>query len=267
MAQNLNVKVTGSGEKRLVLLHGLFGSANNLGQLARAFKEDYVVYSVDLPDHGKSPWLPEASVQVYAQALAAWLAENEIGQSRVIGHSLGGKVAMQLALDFPSLVERLVVLDIAPVAYCRRHDAVFGALNAVVEARAASRSEARAIMQPLLEDMRIVDFLLTSAHISNEGCVQWRFNLNGLSMGYESILGAISARSGGAKKFSGPTLVVRGELSDYITDESARAFSQLFSSFDMVTVSGAGHWLHQEEPAAVSAAARQFFDTEIWVPN
>ena len=98
MAQNLNVKVTGSGEKRLVLLHGLFGSANNLGQLARAFKEDYVVYSVDLPDHGKSPWLPEASVQVYAQALAAWLAENEIGQSRVIGHSLGGKVAMQSVL-------------------------------------------------------------------------------------------------------------------------------------------------------------------------
>ena len=99
MAENLNVKVTGSGDKRLVLLHGLFGSANNLGQLARAFKEDYVVYSVDLPDHGKSPWLSEASVQVYAQALAAWLAENEIGQSRVIGHSLGGKVAMQLALD------------------------------------------------------------------------------------------------------------------------------------------------------------------------
>lgn len=263
MAENLNVKVTGSGERRLVLLHGLFGSANNLGQLARAFKEDYVVYSVDLPDHGKSPWLSEASVQVYAQVLAAWLAENEIGQSRVIGHSLGGKVAMQLALDFPSLVEKLVVLDIAPVAYPSRHDAVFSALNAVREARVGSRSEARAIMQPLLEDIRIADFLLTSAHISSEGYVQWRFNLNGLRIGYESILGAISARCGRAKPFSGPTLVVRGELSDYVTDESARAFSPLFSSFDMVTVRGAGHWLHQEEPVAVSAAVRQFFDAEI----
>ena len=98
MAENMTVKVTGSGEKRLVLLHGLFGSANNLGQLARALKEEYDGHSVDMPDHGKSPWLSAASVQVYAQALATWLAENEMAQSRVIGHSLGGKVAMQSVL-------------------------------------------------------------------------------------------------------------------------------------------------------------------------
>ena len=129
MAENLHVKVSGEGEANLVLLHGLFGSANNLGQLARAFKGDHRVLSVDLPDHGKSAWLSSSSVETYSESVAQWLIENGIEHCKVIGHSLGGKVAMQLALDHPSLVERLVVLDIAPVAYPSRHDDVFNALK------------------------------------------------------------------------------------------------------------------------------------------
>ena len=261
MAENLHVKVSGEGASNLVLLHGLFGSANNLGQLARAFNEDHRVFSVDLPDHGKSAWLTDASVEAYSEAVATWLRNNDITQCRVIGHSLGGKVAMQLALDYPSLVERLVVLDIAPVSYPSRHDNVFSALRAVLAEQVTSRVEAKAVMAPLLDEPRVADFLLTSARVGEGGSIEWRFNLEGLQSGYANILGAISPANKVTGVFPRPMLVLRGELSDYVSDESGDEFSSFFSEVYVVTVSGAGHWLHQEEAEVVQKAVRQFFDT------
>ena len=261
MAENLHVKVSGEGASNLVLLHGLFGSANNLGQLARAFKEDHRVFSVDLPDHGKSAWLTYASVEAYSEAVATWLLNSGVEQCRVIGHSLGGKVAMQLALDYPSLVERLVVLDIAPVSYPSRHDNVFSALRAVLAEQVTSRVEAKAVMTPILDEPRVADFLLTSARASEDGSIGWRFNLEGLQSAYKKILGAISPTVRGTKVFPRPVLVLRGELSDYVSDDSGDEFSSFFSEVDVVTVSGAGHWLHQEEAEVVQKVVRQFFDT------
>lgn len=260
MAENLNVKVTGNGDSNIVLLHGLFGSANNLGQLARAFTDNHQVYSVDLPDHGRSPWLPASSVGVYAEVVADWLTRNEVRQSRVIGHSLGGKVAMQLALDYPSLVEKLVVLDIAPVSYPSRHDNVFKSLRAVLTGRVSSRTDARAIMVPLLDEPRVADFLLTSARLNDVGLIEWRFNLEGLQAGYANILGSIASNREADGTFQGPMLVLRGELSDYVDSDSGDEFLPQFPQVDVVTVSGAGHWLHQEEAQAVEKVVRHFFD-------
>jgi esterase len=260
VAENLHVKVSGEGASNLVLLHGLFGSANNLGQLARAFKDDCRVFSVDLPDHGKSAWLTDASVEAYSEAVATWLRNNDIKQCRVIGHSLGGKVAMQLALDHPSLVERLVVLDIAPVSYPSRHYNVFSALRAVLTEKVSSRVEAKAVLTPLLDEPRVVDFLLASARVGDDGTIEWRFNLEGLQSSYSKILGAISPKKTAQGVFNGPMLVLRGELSDYVFEDSGAEFSTLFSQVDVVTVSGAGHWLHQEEAEVVEKAVRQFFD-------
>ena len=260
VAENLHVKVSGEGASNLVLLHGLFGSANNLGQLARAFKGDHRVFSMDLPDHGKSAWLTSGSVKAYSKAVATWLLNNDVEQCRVIGHSLGGKVAMQLALDYPSLVERLVVLDIAPVSYSSRHDNVFSALRAVLAEQVASRVEAKAVMTPILDEPRVADFLLTSARVGEDGSIEWRFNLEGLESAYKKILGAISPTGRGTEVFSRPMLVLRGELSDYVFDDHGAQFSSLFSQVDVITVSGAGHWLHQEEAEVVQKVVRQFFD-------
>jgi esterase len=261
VAENLHVKVSGEGGSNLVLLHGLFGSANNLGQLARGFKADHRVFSVDLPDHGRSSWLSSASVEAYSEAVVTWLIDNDIEQCKVIGHSLGGKVAMQLALDYPSFVERLVVLDIAPVSYPGRHDNVFNALRAVVAEKVSSREAAKTVMLPLLDEPRVADFLLTNVRVGDGGTIDWRFNLDGLQSGYSKILGAISPKSGGSGVFARPVLVLRGQLSDYVSDDFGAQFSSLFSQVDVVTVSGAGHWLHQEEAAVVQKAVRQFFDT------
>ena len=263
MSENLHVKVTGNGSSNLILLHGLFGAGNNLGQLARAFRDDFTVYSVDLPDHGKSPWSSVPSIEGYAKAVAHWLIEHDLPQAIVVGHSLGGKVAMQLALDFPFLVQKLVILDIAPITYSSRHDSVFRALNAVSDARVTSRTDARAILAHYLEEPRVADFLLTNAELGADGVLKWRFNLPGLQSGYERILGEVKASGEDISPVSAPTLVLRGELSDYVNEPYERLFAPLFSVFDVRTVIGAGHWLHQEKTAEVYREAQRFIDRKV----
>ena len=144
MADQLHVKTAGEGDVDVVLLHGLFGSGNNVGQLARGLRDDCRVHTIDLPDHGRSAWLPSASIQAYAHSVASWLDERKLSECFVVGHSLGGKVAMQLAVNRPDLIAGLVVLDISPVAYTvRRHDHIFEALRTATASRPQTRAEAR----------------------------------------------------------------------------------------------------------------------------
>ena len=147
MAEQLHVKTLGEGDSNVVLLHGLFGSGNNLGQIARGLREEHRVHSVDLPDHGRSDWLPQSSIQAYARCVGSWMDDQQVTNSFVIGHSLGGKVAMQLAVNRPDLIQQLVILDISPVAYTvRRHDHIFAGLNAVKAANVKTRSDARKVL-------------------------------------------------------------------------------------------------------------------------
>lgn len=254
MSEGLQVKVTGEGYKPLVLLHGLFGSGQNLGQLARGLADSFTVYSVDLPDHGRSPWSDSCSIDSYADTLIEWLTNTIAEPVHLAGHSLGGKVAMAIARQRPALVTKLVILDIAAVDYPSRHDSVFRALRAVEQARLASRSEARALMTTILDEPRIADFLLINAVIDAEAGLQWRFNLSGIQSGYPNLLVAGDYPHG----FAGPTLLMRGAQSDYVTDESIEKMKSLFPLLSAITIDGAGHWLHQEQTEPVLQAMRTF---------
>ena len=254
MSEGLQVKVTGEGYKPLVLLHGLFGSGQNLGQLARGLADSFTVYSVDLPDHGRSPWSDSCSIDSYADTLIEWLTNTIAEPVHLAGHSLGGKVAMAIARQRPALVTKLVILDIAAVDYPSRHDSVFRALRAVEQARLASRSEARALMTTILDEPRIADFLLTNAVIDAEAGLQWRFNLSGIQSGYPNLLVAGDYPHG----FAGPTLLMRGAQSDYVTDESIERMKTLFPLLSAITIGDAGHWLHQEQTESVLQAFRTF---------
>ena len=259
MADHLNVRSTGQGDRAVVLLHGLFGSGNNLGQLARGLNDDFRVFSVDLPDHGRSSWLEGPSIEKYAERVAQWMDSENLSDVLLMGHSLGGKVAMQMALVRSDLVHKLIVLDIAPKAYERRHDPIFLALRSVEAGRVSTRREARALLIRHLDDPQVADFLLTSAVLSDEGVLRWRFNLAGLEAGYVSILAAIGAGQGEVLCFDGPVLFVRGAHSDYVPADTKTEFSPLFKRIQMVTVKNAGHWLHQEQPETVHTIARRFF--------
>ena len=259
MAEQLHVKTKGEGDSNIVLLHGLFGSGNNLGQIARGLQEDHRVHSVDLPDHGRSDWLPEASIQRYAHCVAAWIDDQQLTGCCLVGHSLGGKVAMQLAVNRPELIKRLVILDISPMAYTvRRHDHIFAGLNAVKEASVKTRSDARKVLLAHIDEPSVADFLLTSAYRDDSGLIDWRFNLVQLETGYRHMLSGIEVQDARGLPCPIPSLVVRGADSHYVPKTTKHDFAHLFSALNVVTVKNAGHWLHQEQTETVLSLIRRF---------
>ena len=240
----------------MVLLHGLFGQGNNLGALARALRDRYQVYSVDLPNHGRSGWLDEMQLSSLTAGLVAWLDAQTLHGIRLVGHSLGGKVAMQIALDQPARVAALAVADIAPVAYPARHDTVLAALSAVEEAGCSSREEAAGIMSGFIEEEGVSQFLLMSLARGDDGRYRWRFNLEGIRRGY----GAVRKAPASASPYPGPTLFIKGENSDYIQAAHRESISGLFPAAELKVMAGCGHWLHAEQPRLFNGIVGRFLD-------
>jgi len=259
VAEQLHVKTSGEGDSNVVLLHGLFGSGNNLGQIARGLKEEHRVHSVDLPDHGRSDWLPHASIQGYAHCVAAWMDDQQLTNSCVIGHSLGGKVAMQLAVNRPELIKRIVILDISPMAYTvRRHDQIFAGLNAVKATGVKTRADARDILLAHIDEPSVADFLLTSAYAADSGLIDWRFNLVQLEADYRHMLSGIEVQEARGLPCQIPSLVIRGADSAYVPKTTKQDFAHLFGALSVVTVKNAGHWLHQEQTETVLSIIGRF---------
>ena len=244
-----------SGEgPAVVLLHGLFGSGNNLGALARSLQDRFSVYSVDLPNHGRSGWLEPATLADVAAALCAWMAHHGLASAHFVGHSLGGKVAMQLALAQPRRVSALVVADIAPVDYPPHHDGVFAALEAVAAGQCSSRAEAAGLMAAHLREEQVMQFLLSSLRRDPDGVYRWRFNLEGLKRGYGAVRSAPTATA----PYRGPVLFIRGGDSDYIQEGHRSQILHLFPQAALKVMPGCGHWLHAQRPSLFNSLVRRF---------
>ncbi len=254
MGTVLHDRVLGEGPD-VVLLHGLFGQGSNLGSVARALQSHFRVHSLDLPDHGRSAWTRAPSIPSYVEAVAAWLKERKICRAHLLGHSLGGKVAMGLALAYPGLVDRLIVADIAPIAYQPSHDHIFEGLAAVSAARCASRSEADGVLANHVDEPGVRQFLLMSlAKTGPEQALDWRLNREGLALGYLELLAAVP----GEASFDGDTLVIRGADSAYVRDTDMAAVRSLFPRSQLVTLANTGHWLHAEKPTEFNAQVMAF---------
>jgi len=185
--------------------------------------------------------------------------DQQLSNCCVIGHSLGGKVAMQLAVNRPELIQRLVILDISPMAYTvRRHDHIFAGLNAVKEARAKTRSNAREVLLTHIEESSVADFLLTSAYTDESGLIDWRFNLAQLEADYRQMLSGIEVQDARGLPCQIPSVVIRGADSAYIPKTTKQDFAHLFGALNIVTVKNAGHWLHQEQTETVLSIIRRF---------
>lgn len=242
---------TGSGAP-LVLLHGLFGSLENMGSVARLLSGEHQVLSVDLPDHGRSPHLPNSGLAEYADQVESWLDAEGIGEVDVVGHSLGGKVAMELALATPHRVKRLIVLDVSPVRYGERHTDVFAGLKSIHPPGLGSRSEADEQLRRYVSEPAVRTFLLKNL-VKTDAGYRWRLNLNGLENAYPRLVAA--NRDG---RFSGPVLFLKGDRSDYILPSHKDAVTGRFPSAELKIVSGTGHWLHAEKPELVARLIEQF---------
>ncbi len=233
----------------VVLIHGLFGNLDNLGVLARALQQQHNVVQLDLRNHGLSPRAAQMEYPAQAQDVLELLDELQIDKAILIGHSMGGKVAMALTALAPERIERLVAIDIAPVDYqTRRHDQVFHALQAVSAAGITQRQQAAQLMRETLRDEGVIQFLLKSFH---QG--EWRFNVPVLLEQYPQIVGWQEVPA-----WTHPTLFIRGELSPYIQDSYRPAIARQFPRARAHIISGSGHWVHAEKPEAVLHVIHRF---------
>lgn len=228
---------------------------DNLSALRRQFTGSFQVLSIDLLDHGKSSFTDTFSFKQNAEAIIELLARLKIKRISVVGHSLGGKVAMQLALEHNELITHLVVLDIAPVEYQARHQTVFKGLNNVILATIQSRSDADVALAEYVVDKSTRQFLLKSLY-SEDGKWAWRFNLAMLENDYTKLSAAITSNS----PFSGPVLFLKGELSDYLLAEHKQPVIELFPNSRSRVISAAGHWLHAEKPELCAKAILAFLN-------
>ncbi len=238
----LNFSKIGKGPS-LIILHGLFGSANNFRSLANKFAEFYTVYCLDLRNHGASPHDDDVSFEAMAADIVEFMDHYSISKSILMGHSLGGKVAMQVALNYSNRISALIAGDIAPVEYPHHHDRIFEGLNAVIRLAPASRKKAEIILRDFVDIPEVRLFLLTNLIRGEDGVLRWRINVDGLQKGYETI-----ATSPFGKPYGGPSLFIRGSLSDYVRKEYFPSIYALFPHAEIITLDGAGHWLHAEKP-------------------
>ena len=240
----------GAAAVPLVVAHGLFGSARNWGVIARRLAEDRRVISVDMRNHGESPWTDRHDYAGMAADLAAVL-EEEAGPGGVdlVGHSMGGKAAMVAALTAPGPLRRLVVADIAPVAYGHSQSHNIDAMRRVDLATVGSRTDANAMLG--LDDAGTTAFLLQSLDLKAR---RWRLNLDVLERDMDRIVGFPEV----AGTFDGPVLFLSGALSDYVRPGDRARIRALFPTAKFARIPESGHWLHADRPRAVEAAVRTF---------
>ncbi|WP_018000298.1 alpha/beta fold hydrolase [Paracoccus sp. N5] len=251
----LNMIETGvdSSLPPVLLAHGLFGSGRNLGGLARRLAETRRVISVDMRNHGDSFHDADHSYPALAKDLAR-VIEAHGGKADVLGHSMGGKAAMMLALTRPERVRRLVVMDIAPYAYGHSQTGLVDAMQAVDLSGLRLRSDADARLAAHVSDPGVRAFLLQSLDLKTDP-PRWKFNLDALREQMPLLVGWPEVAPGG---FDGPALFLAGAESDYCRAPQAEAIRRHFPQAEIRVVEGAGHWLHADRPAEVAAAVEAF---------
>jgi esterase len=254
MALELAYDAYGEAGRPLVILHGLLGSARNWTALAKQLGESARVFALDLRNHGRSPWAEAMSFNAMAGDVAAFIEHHGLRPATVIGHSLGGKVAMRLALSRPSLVDRLVVVDVAPVAYRHSFAGYIEALSRIDLSALRRRSEADQALAEAIPDPGIRSFLLQNL-VQSDARFSWRINLAALADNMSDLMGFPIEP---AAAYRGPTLFLAGGRSDYIGPEHDALIAQLFPQARHAVIEDAGHWVHAERPAEFLAQLQAF---------
>lgn len=249
----LNYKEFGQGDP-IIILHGMFGTSDNWQTIAKKLAENYSVYIIDLRNHGRSPHDDEFNYQVMAEDLKDFMESHWIYSARIIGHSMGGKTAMQFATDYPDMVEKLVVVDIANESYEGGHEVIFNALLGLDLGKTESRKEADAFLQTQIEDFGVRQFLLKNLTRNKAGKYVWKMNLLVIHQNYHAILSAIE----GDEIYEGATLFVKGGLSTYITEANFATSKHFFPNAQLETIENVGHWVHAEAPKKLLETLEKF---------
>jgi esterase len=251
----LFVREYGSGFP-VVILHGLYGSGENFRSFAEGLSGEYRVILPDVRNHGLSPHAFGMNYRVIAQDVALTLDDLEISCCHLIGHSLGGKAAIEFALEFPSRVDKLVAVDIAPKSYKPRDPEVLPALKALNLSSFSTRQSIEETLSSSVPDRRVRLFLMKNIVRGSAGTFTFRIGLDEIEAGYTDIWGAID----GGRSFPGNVLFLRGGGSDFVEDGDEYLIREFFPNAEIRTIPQAGHWVQVDQPEEFASAVRDFFD-------
>lgn len=236
----------------LLVVHGLYGSARNWGVICKRLSDERTVIAVDQRNHGDSPWYDSHSYFDMAEDLAK-IIRSEAAKMDVLGHSMGGKAAMVLALQNPDLVHRLIVADIAPVAYGHDQSQFVQAMKTVDLSKVEKRSDAMEALAQNIQDQALRSFFTQSLDLKNK---RWKLNLDVLERDMDNILGFPEIST----SFTGHTLFLSGAESAYVKPEYRPMIKDKFPNAHFAKIPGTGHWLHAEKPREFEAAVRAYLN-------
>lgn len=260
MTVELNYRMSGEGDP-LIVLHGLFGSLDNLGVITRRLENQWQIHALDARNHGSSPHSDDMDYPAMAADVIAYMDAHGIDKARILGHSMGGKVAMQVALTYPERVHSIIVADISPVTYKPHHDAILDGMQRLNLQGVKSRAEADARLAEFVDVAGVRQFLLKNLERipaeqqrDDQELFRWRLNLPVIEARYDNLAAAPTAEA----PFEGPVLFIKGADSAYIQEKHKATIRELFPASEIAVIEGVGHWLHAEKPSEFTQLCREF---------
>ncbi|MGR8950578.1 MAG: alpha/beta fold hydrolase [Gammaproteobacteria bacterium] len=243
----------------VIILHGLFGSARNWQTFAQKLAADFNVFALDMRNHGHSPHIRSMSYPEMSADIVHFMDHNSISRARFIGHSMGGKAAMNLALNSPQRVAQLVIVDIAPVKYKHDYVELLGNLRGLDLSQISRRAEANRLLGEALDDDELRLFLLQNLIVKPGQETRWRINLDSIR---DNVNHLVQYVPDSGSTFSGPVDLIRGAQSDYVKESDYPVFERLFPSINFHVIANAGHWPHAQNPSAFLSAVRTILGVE-----
>jgi esterase len=259
ITQTLNYKQVGTGP-HIVLIHGLFGSLENLNMVAKPLTQNYCVTSVDVRNHGDSFHAGSMEYSELAQDIINVLDHLNIDACILLGHSMGGKIAIQVALEQPERITQLVIADIAPVSYPPHHLSIIEGLQTIDLTQVVKRKDADTQLAPFVDNIGVRQFLLRNLALDSQGKFAFKCSLNDISSCYPQIMKANTLPSN-KTPYPGKTLFIKGGNSNYILPEHKEAITALLPNSKAKIIQGAGHWLHAEKTIAFNKIITDFINT------
>lgn len=251
---NLFFRKSGQG-KPLIILHGLFGSSDNWFSLAKVFAEHFSVYLLDQRNHGQSTHTDDFNYKLLTEDLATFIQEHNIDKPHIIGHSMGGKTAMNFAVQYPEKLDKLIIVDIAPKQYPVHHDHILEGLHDINLETLTSRTEADQLLSRQVPEPDVRQFLLKNLARTSESKFEWRVNILAIDEHIEEI-GAGMQYEG---QFTGSTLFIKGVRSNYYAQGDEESILKIFPSAQFVTLN-TGHWVQAEDPKAFAETVFDFLN-------
>jgi pimeloyl-ACP methyl ester carboxylesterase len=249
----------GEGQSAIIL-HGLFGQSDNWVTVGRRIADQFHVYIPDQRNHGQSPHTTIHSFPAMADDLAEFIEYHHIENPVLIGHSMGGKVAMTYTLENPEKVAKLIVVDISPRQYTERitHTQVISQMLSIDLEKITTRGEVEKILDSRIADSKVRMFILKNLYYKIHGKLAWRLNLEVINQSMDLLFDRISSES----QYKGPTLFIRGGKSDYIPEEDIPLIKSMFPEAIIKTISGASHWVHADAPEELCFLLSGFLERE-----